>query len=65
MLGAGLLRRNTTDNFRIVVQGLLGVERSLFASESLNDDLGVAIQLEIASSRFVRIESNAGLTKST
>lgn len=44
MLCAGLLWRNATDDFRIVVERLFRMERALFAGETLHNDFRVGIQ---------------------
>lgn len=41
MLCARFIRRYTTNDFSAIIQCLFAVERSLFAGETLHDDLGV------------------------
>lgn len=60
MLGAGLLWRHTTDDFRVVVERLFRMERALFAGETLHNDFCVGVQLQVAARRFVRAEANIG-----
>lgn len=43
MLGASFIRRHTTNDFGAIIQCLLAVERSLFAGETLHNDLGVTV----------------------
>ena len=45
--GAGFLWVSTPNNLGTVVDGLCGVEGTLFPSETLEDDLGVSIDLEV------------------
>lgn len=44
MLCAGLLWRNATDDFRIVVERLFRMKRALFAGKTLHNDFRVGIQ---------------------
>lgn len=60
MLGASFVRRYTTDDFGAIIQGLLAVERALFAGETLHNHLGVTVQFQILSRRFVGIEPDGG-----
>lgn len=43
MLCASFVRRYAANDFRAIIQGLFAVKRSLFAGETLHNDLGVAV----------------------
>lgn len=44
---AGLLGVGTTDNLGAILEGLLGVESALLTSETLVEDLGIRVNLEV------------------